>query len=584
MQAALTRLLGAGAAFRSAQQQEALEEIEKGTSPLVVVLPTGGGKSLLFQLPAALPGAGTTIVVLPFRALTTDLIKRCREMGLSSSTWKGGACETPATRLVFVSAEAAACNHGFLTFAAGLQAQGRLDRIVVDECHVPLTAASYRHQLIHLDRLRAVPCPLVLLTGTLPPVMQPELEELFLLGTAAQGLRYIRASTDRPQFEYRVETCPDAAAAEAYVTALLRYACAAAAGRTRAVLFCRSQADTQRMADRLGCQPYHRASPDNEEAFAAWAGGTAQVIVATSALGTGVDVAGVELAVHLGRPHGIVDYVQEAGRAGRGGVEHARSTVVLTAGELRWLESDAAQERDWNQEALRQYLTERRCRRRRLTAIMDGPERECGEQAGSQRCDLCAARALDTTLDPLTKGVLRHATQAAADQAQRHAVGPQLVRERIQKQGAERQRIEEAVAVIGWDCAACWLRDDGGSPADHALDACETFEQAVGQGYRQIRSQVRFQRGSYSCYRCGLPGDWCGDYSQGQRCGQPDVIVGLAVAAWAARAPRRRPVCVAHVKHLAELIQWLGQPTRVGGSRASQAIQVALEAIQLRAS
>jgi len=137
-------------------------------------------------------------VVLAFRALTADLVKRCRLLGLPCSAWEAGASATPASRLVFVSAEAAACNDDFLTFAAHLQTQDRLDRIVVDECHVPLTAASYRRQLAYLYRLRAVPCPLVLLTGTLPPSMQTELEETFLLGSAAQGLRYIRALIDRP--------------------------------------------------------------------------------------------------------------------------------------------------------------------------------------------------------------------------------------------------------------------------------------------------------------------------------------------------------------------------------------------------
>ena len=65
--------MGPRATFRSPEQRAAVEEIEKGTSPLVVVLPTGGGKSLLFQLLAVVSQAGTTIVVLPFRALTADL-------------------------------------------------------------------------------------------------------------------------------------------------------------------------------------------------------------------------------------------------------------------------------------------------------------------------------------------------------------------------------------------------------------------------------------------------------------------------------------------------------------------------------
>ena len=89
---------------------------------------------------------------------------------------------------------------------------------------MPLTAASYRQQLIHLDRLRTIPCPLVLLTGTLPPALQAQLEEAFLLGGREQGLQYVRASTDRPQIEYRVEAYKSIAAAEERVAALVRAA------------------------------------------------------------------------------------------------------------------------------------------------------------------------------------------------------------------------------------------------------------------------------------------------------------------------------------------------------------------------
>ena len=89
------------------------------------------------------------------------------------------------------------------------------------------------------------------------------------------------------------------------------------------------------MAVRLDCRPYYRASEGKEEALAAWADGEERVIVATTALGTGIDVSGINLVVHLGRPHGIVDFVQEVGRAGRAGeAEAARSVVVLVASEL----------------------------------------------------------------------------------------------------------------------------------------------------------------------------------------------------------------------------------------------------------
>ncbi|KAK0263605.1 hypothetical protein LTR35_017510 [Friedmanniomyces endolithicus] len=94
-----------------------------------------------------------------------------------------------APRNVFV--HDGAVNNDFLTFVSGLQTQGKLDRVVVDECHVPLTSPSYRSSLVHLDQLRSIPC------------MIRAFE--------------IRASTDRSNVEYTVETYDDNSLEEAIV-------------------------------------------------------------------------------------------------------------------------------------------------------------------------------------------------------------------------------------------------------------------------------------------------------------------------------------------------------------------------------
>lgn len=87
VQLALERLLGRGATYRSEEQKEALLGIWRGDSPMAVVLPPSGGKSLLFQLPASSPGARVTIVVLPFLALIQNLKRRCDKLGISCRRW-----------------------------------------------------------------------------------------------------------------------------------------------------------------------------------------------------------------------------------------------------------------------------------------------------------------------------------------------------------------------------------------------------------------------------------------------------------------------------------------------------------------
>ena len=139
LETGLKKLLGPAATFRSLKQQEALVAIQKGTSPLVIFLPPAGGKGLLFQLPASLSRASTTMVVVPFRALTKDLIKRCRALGMRCDLWTNK--EQRPAQIMFVGAETAAVNDDFLTFLSELQIQGKLARIVVDECQVPLTSS-----------------------------------------------------------------------------------------------------------------------------------------------------------------------------------------------------------------------------------------------------------------------------------------------------------------------------------------------------------------------------------------------------------------------------------------------------------
>ncbi|KAH8723307.1 hypothetical protein GQ44DRAFT_569750, partial [Phaeosphaeriaceae sp. PMI808] len=89
--------------FRSAEQERALYAVLDNYTPLVVVLPTGGGKSLLFTLPACIEETGVTVVVVPYRALIEDLVKRIRNCGVECVEWKRG--ENNPASVVVVSAD-----------------------------------------------------------------------------------------------------------------------------------------------------------------------------------------------------------------------------------------------------------------------------------------------------------------------------------------------------------------------------------------------------------------------------------------------------------------------------------------------
>lgn len=128
--------------FRSEEQKQALEAIVScphQSTPLVVVLPIGGGKSLLFMAPACLSNPGVTIVVVPFRALINNLVETAKRAGIDSMEWRPG--ESNPASLVFVSADFVS-NGGFLSYGTLLRSKGVLRRVFVDKCHLTFTASD----------------------------------------------------------------------------------------------------------------------------------------------------------------------------------------------------------------------------------------------------------------------------------------------------------------------------------------------------------------------------------------------------------------------------------------------------------
>jgi superfamily II DNA helicase RecQ len=365
------------ARFRSPQQEEAVRQAAAQQSPLVAVLPTGGGKSLVFMVPAMLASAGVTVVVAPYAELKRQLVQRCVNAGLDCKPWPEARSSWP--RVTLVSAEAAITDD-FLHWAADLSVNGMLDRIVIDECHLTFTAAeTYRSKLRGLVLLRSLGCPFVFLTGTLPPLRQRDFEEAMQL----QNPLYIQASSHRLNVRYavfRVRNGRGVMEVKRRVGARLPDLSAGEKG----IIYCTSQAKCRALARQLGCHYYHTLRDDSdsqfiaqrEEGFQAWLRGEAPYIVATAALGTGIDVAGIIHVIHLEASFSIIDYAQEAGRAGRAG---GPVTAEFIVEDKDWPDEDAAGEAclDLSVREVRRLIRTQGCRRRLLGQCLDGDLRDC---------------------------------------------------------------------------------------------------------------------------------------------------------------------------------------------------------------
>jgi superfamily II DNA helicase RecQ len=108
---------------------------------VVLVIRTGCSKTLVVMIGAAIADAGTTILILPIVALQGDMLRRFHQVGIRPLIWFMD-CKQSAL-LVIVSAEAA-CSQSFLEYAHVLVSKQKLDHIMLDECHLTITASDYR--------------------------------------------------------------------------------------------------------------------------------------------------------------------------------------------------------------------------------------------------------------------------------------------------------------------------------------------------------------------------------------------------------------------------------------------------------
>lgn len=185
-------------AWTSKYQKRAMKLVMSSAEAVVAIIPTGGGKSLLFMLPAYLDSTKVTIVVLPLVALRQDMLRRLMELGLRHSCWSSTNADL-VTPVILVSVEAAVTN-SFLFFALRLQRRGCLERVVLVEAHLSLSDEHYQAVMLKLVNLRILAVQFLYLTATLPPSMEETSERFHALDHPT----YVRAPSKRSKLSYIV--------------------------------------------------------------------------------------------------------------------------------------------------------------------------------------------------------------------------------------------------------------------------------------------------------------------------------------------------------------------------------------------
>jgi ATP-dependent DNA helicase RecQ len=312
-------------------QREAVETLLSDRRVLLVA-PTGGGKSLCYQLPAVLL-PGTTLVVSPLIALMNDQVIALQARGIAASFL---ASTLPPDeirdrlarfvrgeyRLLYVAPER-------LSSGAFRDALGKVDcpLVAVDEAHcISEWGHDFRPEYMQIGALlAALPGARVLAcTATATPIVRDEI--LGRLGLPPDTPQLVRGFA-RPNLALRAVEGGGARDRAASVDAALAEALGTPkAGRGSAIVYAPTRRTAEAEADRLARQGWRAAvyhaglsADERERAQRGFMGGTLDLVCATNAFGMGIDRADVRAVIHLGPPGSIEAYYQEVGRAGRDG-------------------------------------------------------------------------------------------------------------------------------------------------------------------------------------------------------------------------------------------------------------------------
>ena len=382
-------------AFRG--QQEAVVEHVTGGGDALVLMPTGGGKSICYQVPA-LVRHGTAIVVSPLIALMDDQVAALRQLGVSAGALHSEVEPEEASRI------SRALGNGSLDLLyvspERLLSPGMLERlwrleialVAIDEAHcVSAWGHEFRPEYRALTRLRQdfPGVPRVALTATADPRTRADILTALDMDDAA----VFTSSFHRDNLHIAAQP---KSSETAQLAAFLKRRTGEAG-----IVYCGSRNKTERVAQSLRAAgipalPFHAglAAMEKRVALARFRSGEPVVMVATVAFGMGIDRPDVRYVVHLDMPDSPESYYQQIGRAGRDG-ERA-DTLLLYGGEdivraRHWLSQSTAPEhelqvRERRLEAMIQLTETPHCRTRSLLACFGEPlEQNCGH------CDICAS-------------------------------------------------------------------------------------------------------------------------------------------------------------------------------------------------
>ncbi|MBI2766445.1 MAG: RecQ family ATP-dependent DNA helicase [Chloroflexi bacterium] len=292
----------------------------------LAVMPTGGGKSFCFQVPALLASDTLTVVVSPLLALMKDQVDALRQSGVAAAAVnstmsredQAAVMEQAVSgelRLLYVAPE----RFGDGGFMAALR-RANVGLLAIDEAHcISQWGHDFRPSYRDLGsvRPRLGNPPIVALTATADPLVREDIVERLQLHAPVVHV----AGFDRPNLRFDVIRTKSIKEKQELIAAKLK-----TLGEESAIVYCGTRKKVEELTDylqrqRIKCARYHAGMPDDDRRRIqdAFARDSLRIIVATNAFGMGIDKPDVRMVLHHDLPDSLESYYQEAGRGGRDG-------------------------------------------------------------------------------------------------------------------------------------------------------------------------------------------------------------------------------------------------------------------------